>query len=82
MRSNSRFARGSGCYTCNVCSRKTRATDPDAAGVGLCEHCYLIAGIENEISDNRSTEGPEWVAQREAEIASVKAIILTKGGRL
>lgn len=48
---NNRFARGSGVYTCGVCGKQTRQTDPDSAGVGLCGNCYEVAGVENFHND-------------------------------
>lgn len=72
-----RFQKGSGVYACGVCSRQTRSTGRgDNEHVGLCEECYDIAGIENEISDNGST--PELLA----EIETLKAACIAKGGKL
>jgi hypothetical protein len=79
---NSRFARGTGVYACNVCTRKTRATGGDNHTVGLCEECYEMAGLENALSDNHSTWSPEEIAKCEAEIARLKAVCIAKGGKL
>lgn len=52
----SKFQRGSGCYTCQACGRKTRATGRNEnEHVGLCAPCYDLAGIENDISDHGET---------------------------
>jgi len=77
MKNASRFQKFSGCYRCQSCKRKTRATGRgDNENNNLCAECYDMAGIENEISDCGST--PERVA----EIEALKAIILSKGGVL
>lgn len=58
MASNSQFQRGSGCYTCAVCRRRTRSTGRgDNEHVGLCEECYEVAGLENEIADHGDPDG-------------------------
>lgn len=58
---NSGFKRGSGCYTCICCGRKTRETGHDCDGtifftktgvVGTCRYCYEMGGIENMLSDS------------------------------
>lgn len=77
--SNSRFSRGSGCYTCRCCGRKTRATgNNDNEHIRLCVECYDIGGIENGISDGHY-EGQELI-EMEAEIERLKKIIIKKGG--
>lgn len=75
-RNRARFEKGSGCFDCGVCGRKTRATGGDNDSVKLCEECYEIAGIENQISDQGST--PELLA----EIESLKMRCVSKGGKL
>lgn len=66
------FTRGSGCYTCGSCGRRTRNVDPDAAAVLVCAQCYEIAGIENSIDDGvfSQTEGAPRLAELRAEIAA------------
>ena len=54
-----RFARGSGVYTCRLCGKRTRQTDPDSAGVGLCGKCYEHAGWENYHSDSGHKSHPD-----------------------
>ncbi len=52
-----RFQRGSGCYTCSSCKKKTRATGRgDNEHAGLCAECYDRAGDENAVSDGLMTE--------------------------
>lgn len=47
-----RFKRGSGCYTCVDCGKRTRATGRgDNEHVKLCEDCYDRAGDENSVAD-------------------------------
>lgn len=56
MRPTNRFTRGTGCYTCRACGRKTRDTGRgDNEGVRLCAECYDLAGIENALMDAGST---------------------------
>ena len=62
MRNLNRFAKGSGCYTCNVCGYRTRKTG-DGANVGVCELCYEIGGCENTMADNN----PESEEYKDAE---------------
>lgn len=61
MRSNSKFAKGSGVFNCNTCDHRTRSTGGDGADVGLCDLCYELAGEANHISDNngKTYESPE-----------------------
>lgn len=52
-----RFKRGSGCYTCTSCGRKTRATGRgDNEHVSMCAECYDKAGDENAVADGIMTE--------------------------
>jgi len=59
MKKHNRFEKGSGVYVCACCGKKTRATDQDSAGVGLCHLCYEVAGFENMHSD----DGHEGILQ-------------------
>lgn len=71
-----RFQRGSGMFACESCKRNTRDTGGDNTSLKMCEECYEIAGIENQISDQGST--PELLA----EIEVLKARCIAKGGKL
>ena len=52
MANNNRFQKGSGCYTCASCGKRTRDTGGgDAVHVRMCEACYDYAGWENTHSD-------------------------------
>ena len=53
------FQRGSGCYTCAACGKRTLDTGRDEAGVGLCIACYDAAGHENAHYDGHHAETPE-----------------------
>lgn len=56
------FARGSGCYDCRVCKKKTRETGEGESKVGLCRKCYDDAGFELDHMDgNHETE--KWPAE-------------------
>lgn len=71
-----RFNEGSGCYSCKVCTRKTRDTGDNGA-LRLCPECYEMAGIENAIADSGDPDGKlknEWHA--------LKAACIKKGGVL
>ena len=53
---NSRFQRGSGCFTCNDCGKQTRSTGRgDNENVGLCVTCYDRAGDFNSYQDGLIT---------------------------
>lgn len=49
---NKTFQRGTGCYTCEICKKKTRDTGYGEAYSGLCRCCWEKAGDENTISDH------------------------------
>ena len=47
-----RFVKGSGCYECIACHKKTRSTgNGDNEHCRLCVRCYDIAGDENAVTD-------------------------------
>ena len=51
------FQKGSGCFTCCDCKKKTRATGRgDNEHVNLCADCYDRGGDENSVSDGHMTE--------------------------
>jgi hypothetical protein len=55
--SRSRFQKGSGCYTCKVCGKRTRSTGQgDNEHVRLCVNCYEKAGDENDVTDGYMTQ--------------------------
>ncbi len=75
MRNKTRFQKGSGCYTCQSCARRTRSTGRgDNEFSKLCAECYDLAGIENAISDGSD---PEDYA---VEISDLLQIISKRGG--
>ncbi len=77
MRKGTRFAKGSGCYRCEVCGRMTRSTGRgDNENLNQCAECYDLGGIENEIQDRGST--PEL----EAEAQALRDRIKELGGKL
>jgi hypothetical protein len=48
-----RFQKGSGCYECQACHKKTRSTGRnDNENLRLCEQCYDEGGLVNEHTDN------------------------------
>ena len=51
MKTHNRFAKGSGCFSCRCCGKKTRNTG-DNGGCGLCPLCFEISSCENTLSDN------------------------------
>lgn len=46
-----RFQRGSGCFKCLACGRRTRSTG-DNGDVQLCPECYEECQMENQIADS------------------------------
>lgn len=55
----SHFARGSGCYTCRCCGKRTRSTGRgDNEHQLVCAACYDLAGIENEHADGYHKDEP------------------------
>lgn len=81
-KANSRMKRGSGIFKCNVCERSTRDTGGDNTQARLCEECWEIAGLENEMSDNGGHYTPEQMAACEKRYADFKAACIAKGGKL
>jgi hypothetical protein len=62
-RNANRFQRGSGCYTCDLCKKRTRSTGRgDNENVGLCAKCYDMAASENSVLDGQMTK-EEWAAK-------------------
>lgn len=55
------FARGSGCYDCRCCKKKTRETGEGESQVKLCRQCYDDAGYENDHEDGNH-ETQKWQA--------------------
>lgn len=51
MTRNSRFARGSGVYTCKSCGKKTRETGEGESSIRMCLLCHEIGAFENSLSD-------------------------------
>ena len=52
MAKGNRFQKGSGCFTCVSCGKRTRATGTrDHEFCKLCLVCFENAGIENSHSD-------------------------------
>lgn len=83
MKRTTTFTRGSGCYECRSCGRRTRDDGGgDSVHVRLCWQCYEIAGLENELSDNRSSMTAEEIAQTEAQIKRRQDEIVRLGGKL
>jgi hypothetical protein len=59
MNKHDGFKRGSGCFICADCGKRTRATKRDGADSRLCADCFEFAGRENEHSDNGHEGGPK-----------------------
>lgn len=53
---NSRFNKGSGCYTCQSCGKKTRDVNREEGAARLCSDCYEKAGDENAVTDGLMTQ--------------------------
>jgi hypothetical protein len=76
---NSQFQRGTGCFNCESCGRRTRETQNTPVGMRLCEDCYEIAGIYNVYQDNGNGEE---LAQYFNEVQWRCTNIIEKGGTL
>ena len=68
------FAKGSGCYECISCHRRTRAVDPDAADIGLCAECFELSCLENMVSDGNATENDLLRIEQLGEIIKTKSL--------
>jgi len=55
-RDNRRFVRGSGTYKCGDCGKMTRETGEGESQCNMCRRCYMIAGLENSLSDGAITQ--------------------------
>ncbi len=75
------FKRGSGCYKCLNCGRKTRATgNNDNEHVKMCEQCYEIGGIENLIVDG-NYDGEKSLQYWKNRIKELEEEVRAKGGK-
>ncbi len=57
-----RFAKGSACFTCRDCGKRTRDTGGGNGGVELCPVCYAKAGAENTLQDTSGFKGDAYAA--------------------
>lgn len=71
------FKSGSGCYTCESCTRLTRDTGEQSIGCRLCPDCWEIAGYANMLGDY----GQEELVDYHSAIRSHLKNIVTKGGK-
>ena len=74
---NSKFQSGTGCFKCEVCGRMTRLTGNN--NEHTCPECYELGGLENWMSDDKAGA---IEANVPANIAELKAIIISKGGKI
>jgi len=51
----SKFQKGSTCYDCRICGKKTRETGDSESFIRLCRHCSQISGDENSVADGHMT---------------------------
>lgn len=72
MTTRNRFQKGSGCFICQDCKKKTRSTgNGDNEHCRLCEECYEKAGDENALTDGEMTQAEfdaKWNKKEEIEI--------------
>lgn len=75
MRTTNRFTRGSGCYTCRSCGRKTRDTGRgDNEHIGLCAECFDLGGIENAICDSDGDELDRYRNEAKRLLAAIRKL--------
>ena len=55
-KNHNKFKKGSGCFTCQACGKRTRSTNLDHADYEMCEFCFEEALLENSLSDGSITE--------------------------
>lgn len=66
--SNSHFRVGSGCFTCDICGKRTRSTGAHLyANQSTCDECIEMQEQENGINDNTGLWSPEYMAKMVAE---------------
>lgn len=53
---NARFGKGSACYTCGSCGKRTRDVNREEGQAGLCARCYEKAEDENAVYDGYMTQ--------------------------
>lgn len=53
----SRFRKGTGCFTCTLCGKRTRDTG-DNGSVEMCPLCDAKSGCENTLSDTTNIPNP------------------------
>lgn len=71
-----KFARGSGCYTCRVCKARTRETGEGESHVKLCRKCYDAAGYACDHLDGNhaTTKWPDCPMCRDEATAKTEAM--------
>lgn len=73
------FTKGSGCYTCTMCGRKTRDDgNGDSVHCGLCSQCYEYSGLENEMLDYEP--GYSTTELNPERMEELRKEVLSKGG--
>lgn len=72
------FKKGTGAYSCEICTRMTRDTGVGSIGCRMCPNCWEIAGFYNEMTDY----GVDAIAEAHDVIRSHLANIVAKGGKL
>lgn len=74
---NSSFGRGTGVFTCDICTRRTRETGD---GVDhLCHECFEISGLDNQVNDNDTGPGTPEHASVLKECEALLAEAVAKG---
>ena len=59
LRDNRKFRRGTGCYTCRSCGKKTRETGSSESFAELCLTCFDYFSWENTHNDESHAETPD-----------------------
>lgn len=64
-----RFAKGTGCFVCECCGRRTRENGQGAGGKHTCLECWELAGLENAVLDGEPLE--EVISERDRYVSAL-----------
>lgn len=67
---NSNFQPGAGVFDCIGCHRRTRG-NRDSAQLDMCEDCFELAGLDNQINDDGRALDRDEVRERDERLANI-----------
>ncbi len=71
MNNHNHFQRGSGVFTCSLCSRRTRGNE-ESASLELCGECYELCGWDNQHNDDGTKPNAEELTYLNTKVATIE----------